>query len=115
MTINPQPIPSELSNGLPVSEEVVEEIAAPEPRAKDDDISDLFEGPKETDDDMATDDLVEVSEEDVMGGDEDMSDLVDVSNEDVMGKAPKQKNTSRQIRRTNRRYVASLSLGGMNL
>lgn len=118
MTINPQSIPPELARQPQPQppEEVVEEAPTiPAPEKPVDELAGLFEVPKATDHDIATDDLIEVSEEDVMGGDADMSDLVDVSNEDVMGKETKPKNKSRQIRRTNRRYIPPLSMGGMNL
>jgi hypothetical protein len=91
----------------------------------EDDMSDLFFVPKES-----TDDLVAVSEEDVMGEEteedledalevpeeeDDLSDILDVSEEDVMGEAPKKryKNTKRGRRAT--RYPQSpTSLGGVN-
>jgi len=47
-----------------------------------DELEDLFEVPQEEDNDMATDHLVDVDEE------EDLSDLTDVSREDVMGTPP---------------------------
>lgn len=48
-----------------------------------DDLSDLFEGPRETDNDMVIDHLVTVDEEDVFGeGGEDMSDILEVTAED---------------------------------
>jgi hypothetical protein len=47
--------------------------------ANGDDLSDLFEGPDDTDLDIQIDDLVDVDDEDIFGdGGEDMSDLTDV-------------------------------------
>jgi len=115
MTINPQPLPLELQSNYPapIEESGMEAVQAPiavtEGESEGDDMADLFEVPEETDNDMAVDDLVEPPDE------ESMDDLVSVSNEDIMGAAPKPKVKSQQFRRTNRRYVPPPSLGGMNL
>lgn len=112
MTINPQPLPPELqpqsqNENIPAREEAI--VEEPKAEQEGDDMSDLFEVPEETDNDMEVDDLVEPPDE------ESMDDLVSVSNEDIMGEAPKPKVKSQQFRRTNRRYVPPPSLGGMNL
>lgn len=66
-------------------ESVGSKIEAPSPPG--DDLSDLFEGPDmERDNDVYIKDLVTVEEEDVFGeGGEDMSDILEVTEEDVMG------------------------------
>ena len=53
-----------------------------------DELKDLFEVPQETDNDMAVDDLLSVTDGDVFGGSADMSDITGVSRTDVMGKPP---------------------------
>ena len=59
---------------------------SPTTEANGDDLSDMFKTPSMDDPDMQTSDLLEVTEEDVMGeGGEDMSDLIEVTEEDVMG------------------------------
>jgi len=105
MTINPVPVPFELS-GRPQpspSEEFIrvpiEETPIPVPEKPVDELADLFEVPEETDNDMETDDLV------APPGEETLDDLVSVSNEDIMGEAPKPKPKYRLIRRTNKRYI----------
>jgi len=68
-------------------EEAVEVVE--EPRVETnagDDMGDLFKAPSPDDEDMQTDDLTSVSEEDVFGdGGEDMSDILEVTSDDIMG------------------------------
>lgn len=103
-----------------------EAITIPEPEEelavggekREDELAGLFEAPKETDSDMETDDLLEVTEEDVFGeGGEDMSDLLDVKDEDIMGedfgKTKPQPKPVRKLRYTTRRYTPPTSLGGI--
>ena len=59
-----------------------------EPAPPEDDLSDLFEGPDmERDNDVYTKDLTTVTDEDVLGegGEEGLDDVLEVSEEDVMG------------------------------
>jgi len=90
----------------------------------------LFETPKSTDKDMRTDDLVSISEEDVMGGDPDLSDLTDVpdslisvdpsvtslSRDDATGSSgatrPRRPTRLPQYRRTQRRYPPQTGIIG---
>ncbi len=105
-------------------------VALPEvKKVKDNGLSDMFTTPKADDNDMATDHLTSVSDEDVFGGDPDMSDLTDVTEEEMMGGdvdmsdltqvsnadiigRPMKKN--RKIKRTIKRYNPQ-TLGGMNV
>lgn len=115
--IIPMPEPS------PESEEP-EEVAyqpvpEPEPKAEEKgELDDLFEVPQPEDNDMVTDHLVELDEED------DLSDLTSVSREDIMGEpypgvpsveeeVPIQR--LRRVKRTGRRYYPTPppSLGGL--
>ena len=70
---------------------------AGEPEEEKNDMSDLFEVPQETDNDMTVDHLFELDDED-----EDMSDLVTVDEEDLMGPAPKPKAKYRIVPRGRR-------------
>jgi len=103
--------------------------ASPEPK-KSTSWSRMFETPKSTDKDMRTDDLVSISEEDVMGGDPDMSDLTDVpdslisvdpsvtslSRDDITGSSgaarPRRPARLPQYRRTQRRYPPQTGIIG---
>lgn len=105
------------------------EIITPVPLPKDNGLSDMFTVPKSDDNDMATDHLTSVTDEDVFGGDSDMSDLTDVTeeemmggevdmsdltqvnNEDIIGR-PMKKN--RKVKRTVKRYVPPQGIGGMS-
>ena len=71
--------PAEATPPMP---EVVE---VPEPEEEPGELDDLFEVPQPEDNDMRTDIALDMDEEDIIGGDPDMSDLVDVSEEDIMG------------------------------
>lgn len=101
-------------------------ISPPEKEAieeeEEDGISDLFEGPKKEDmsDLVDTSDETEVSEEDVMGEEEegpelteeDEDDLFGVSEEDAMEELPRPPKP--KIRRTIKRYPSPpTTLGGM--
>lgn len=70
----------------------LEQVTAPQPEQPEesdrDDMADLFEVPEPEDHDMQYDDLLDVEDEDVFGGDSNLSDLTSVSREDVMGKKP---------------------------
>lgn len=82
---------------------------------KKNNLSDLFEVPQPEDNDMATDHLFELEEEDVYGGDPDMSDLLEVTNEDVMGRQPERK-VRYKLRPKGRRairYIPPTSIQGM--
>ena len=62
------------------------EATPPEPEVEEEDeLKDLFEVPQPEDNDMRTDIALDFDEEDIIGGDPDMSDLVDVPEEDIMG------------------------------
>ena len=81
--------------------------------ANGDDLSSLFEVPKSTDPDIDTRDLFELDlVDDVQGGD--LSDLVDVTEEDIMGEdwdKPKPPPKPRRViryQRTSRPYPTSL-------
>jgi hypothetical protein len=58
-------------------------LESPNEEANGDDLSDLFESPTVDDPEMRIDDLVSVDDDDLFGGDEDMSDLLEVDPEDV--------------------------------
>lgn len=106
-------------------EGVVEIVEEPEEllpvKTKKDELAYLFEVPHKEDNDMAFDDLVSITEEDVFGeGGEDMSDLTEVTNEDIMGAetmyTPSPKPTRRvirKIRRTSKPYQPPTSLQGI--
>lgn len=84
----------------PELEEVEEE--------KKDELADMFEVPQEDDNDMVTDHLVELDEED------DLSDLTAVSREDIMGTPPKPRvRVTRRGKRFIRREPPPTSLRGV--
>jgi len=89
--IEPMPEP------VVIPEEDITEMPAeaPEPEPKDE-LADMFEVPQPEDNDMVTDHLVELDEED------DLSDLTAVSREDIMGTPPKPKY---KIVRRGRRFL----------
>lgn len=77
-------------------------------------LDDLFAVPQPGDHDIRTDHLFRLDEED------DLSDLVDVSEEDVMGEEPElppqpRRRLMRRIKRPYKRYAPPTSLGGMNI
>lgn len=85
----------------------------PEPEEKDE-LADLFEVPQPEDNDMVTDHLTRIGEED------DMSDLVEVTEEDIMGEAPEEPEPPKprfrirpRGRRVIRREPPPTSLGGV--
>ncbi len=89
---------------------------SPTREANGDDLADLFKAPKPDDPDMQTDDLFEVSDEDVFGdGGEDMSDILDVSEEDIMGEPspPPRLRRVRRIVRIPRQYLPPTGLRGV--
>lgn len=75
-------------------------------------LADLFEVPQAEDNDIYADDLTEITDEDIMGGDNDMSDLTNVSRDDIMGISP-EKRRARRFKRTNRPYQPPNSLRGI--
>ncbi len=107
---------------VPAEEAEIEEKSATV-EANGDDLADLFKAPSMDDPEMQTEDLISVDlAEDVMGGD--LEDLVEVSDEDIMGPPeddfngapPKRKMVRRPMyRRTSRVYQPPTSLGGMQL
>ena len=108
--------PQEAPSRMVVPEQPEEEGGEEE---EEDGLQDLFEVTNE--DVMGSDnedlsDLTDVSEEDVMGSpDGDISDLVDVSHEDVMGNGPKPKPKYRIAPRgssTIRRFPPPPTMGG---
>lgn len=104
---------------VPVREEQVEAIP-PEERIEppppdeieekpEDELADLFEVPQPEDNDMVTDHLVELDEED------DLSDLTEVTREDIMGTPPVKRVPKRRLKRTGRHYPPPpTSIGGVN-
>jgi len=82
----------------------------PEAEKPKNDMSDLFEVPQEEDNDMYTDDLFELDEEDV-GDEESLADLTRVTEEDIMGAPPRSKRPERP-QRTQRPYTPPTSMGG---
>lgn len=98
------------------------EQAEEEKPKPDGDLNELFRAPSPEDSDMEVDDLCMVDEEDVFGdGGADMEDLVGVSNEDVMGydfqQQPKRRPVrivrSPRYRRTNKQYDNYPTMMGM--
>lgn len=63
-------------------------VEVPEAEEEPGELDDLFEVPQPEDNDMRTDIALDVSEEDIMGGDPDMSDLTDVPDEVFSGAPP---------------------------
>lgn len=99
------------------------EATPPEPEVEEekepDELADLFTVPQPEDNDMRTDIALGFDEEDIIGGDPDMSDLVDVPEEDIMGEAPAPeerpvaKKKKYKIVRPIRREPPPTSLGGI--
>ena len=118
MTINPVPLPRELSS-KPIERqvtepeqevEIVEEVAPEsvvEEAKHEDELADLFEVPEADDHDIYSDDLVEAP------GLEDLSDLTRVTREDVIGSRPKAKGKYRIVRRPARRFVPPGGMQGL--
>jgi len=74
-----------------------------------DELDDLFEVPQPEDNDMATDHLVDIDEE------EDLSDLTTVTDEDIMGSPPVVRKRKERPRRVGiRREPPPTSIGGVN-
>jgi len=97
--------PSITERGL---ERVADEFYGEEaPEKPKNDLSDLFEVPSETDNDMEVDDLFELDDYD------DLSDLTRVTDEDIMGSPPKPKPRKVVYRRTGRHYTPPTSIGGI--
>lgn len=98
---------------------VAGDIESPTREANGDDLADLFKAPRKDDPDIRTDDLTSVTDEDVFGdGGADMSDILEVSEAEVMGDdeeppAPKPVNRVVRYKRTNRRYIPPSSMGGV--
>lgn len=84
--------------GTPQPMPVVEEPT------KEDELAELLAVPQPDDNDIVTDHLVDISEEDIYGGDPDMSDLTDVTQEDLFGTPPAVEQARRRIKRTAKRY-----------
>lgn len=90
-------------------EEVVEE--QPEKTEHPEDV--MFEVPQEDDNDIRTDDLFEIDEEDLDPGDEgDLSDITRVTNDDLMG-GPLIRRSPRKPKRIIRRYNPPPTMGGL--
>ena len=103
-------IPMVNVNDAPL-EELPEEIPTTRKKHK---MADLFGVPHADDNDIYTDDLVTVTERDIMGGDPDMSDLTSVPDDWIMnGNRGKSKPTKR-FRRTTRNYPQPPAMGGMS-
>lgn len=98
----PQPIIIPPPVQMPQSEEYEEEPT--HPKLRKDELDYLFEVPQAEDNDIYTDDLVELPE------DENLDDLFSVSNDDIMGAPPRK----RKIRRTMKRYPPT-GMGGMRV
>lgn len=69
-------------------------------------LEDLFAVPEPEDNDIRTDDLLELDEEDIFGGPEDMSDILSVSREDVINGNDKPKPKLKLVR-TNKPYPSA--------
>ena len=99
------------------------EATPPEPEVEEeeeDELKDLFEVPQPEDNDMRTDIALDFDEEDIIGGDSNMSDLVDVPEEDIMGEPeseeaerPVVKKKKYRIVRPIRREPPPTSVGGI--
>lgn len=72
-----------------------------------DELADLFEVPQSEDNDMATDHLVDIDEE------EDLSDLTTVTNEDIMGSPPIVRKRKASPRKVALRHPPPTTLGGV--
>lgn len=110
--ITPIATPELSEEQVPVLEAVPETEApaeAPAPVEQDandmSDLTHLSEGDRDWQ--FGTSGLIEDEDED------DLSDLVDVSDEDIMGEAPKPKQSFRRVRRIVRRSTPPSSLSGM--
>ncbi len=114
----PVPAPADEAADDQVEEEEALETA-PVPREvkkeEGDDLHDLFEGPSPEDDDMRFDDLLAMDpDQDVMGGD--IGDLLDVSEEDIMGEKPlepRPRRLARAPKRSAHTYAPPTNLGGV--
>lgn len=73
----------------------------------EDELADLFEVPQPEDNDINCDDLLELDDEDVFGGPEDMSDLLSVSREDIINGNDKPRPKHRLVR-TNLPYPPTI-------
>lgn len=93
-------------------EEAIHPQSAPEPKLRVDDLAYMFEVPQPEDNDMYTEDLITVDEE------EDISDLINVGGSDLIGDSPypedkpKYRVTPRG-RRVVRPYPPPTAMGGM--
>lgn len=94
---------------LQITQQAPEEMPIQRKKNK---LADLFEVPQAEDNDIYADDLTEITDEDIMGGDNDMSDLTNVSRDDIMGISP-EKRRARRFKRTNRPYQPPNSLRGI--
>jgi len=86
----------------------------PPPEEEEDELAHLFETPQPDDNDMRTDDLFELPDEE----ENDISDLVDVSYEDMMGGEERpispRRRAIRKIRRVSGKYIPpSSSMGSI--
>lgn len=84
----------------------------PKPEPPKNELDDMFAVPEPEDNDMYTDDLFEVEEEDV-DLEDDLSDLTSVTDEDIMGAPPKPRPPVMRYRRTSKRYNPPTSMGGI--
>jgi len=84
-----------------------ETIPSAEVEEEKDELADLFEVPKSEDNDMTTDHLVDVDEE------EDLSDLTTVTEEDIIGSPPAVRKKKYRIARPTRQSPPPTTLGGV--
>lgn len=107
---------TEQDGGIVIADPTPPALSPVAPKPKDHGLGHLFDVPHDEDNDMFTDDLVELYEEDVFGGSSDMSDLTDVSKEDIMGKPVASRRRRKLMKRTNRPYIAPPppTMGGMS-
>lgn len=111
----PEPEPEPAAEPMPETPAPVFERAEPERETNEEALADLFDVPQPEDNDMRTDHLVELEEE------EDLSDLVDVNfGTDIVGDEepePQQKRfrISPRGRRFIRRQPPPTSLGGLRV
>jgi len=89
---------SNLSASSPIYQQLYQQ-----PVEKEDDLSDLFEVPQEEDNDIYTDDLLELDEE------EGVEDLLTVSQEDIMSGPRAKKKPTLKLVRTNKPYYPELT------
>lgn len=108
-----QPPEAELEQQAEAQEAASDEVIKSKPKNPN---ADLFEIPQPEDNDIYSDDLIDVEDEDVFGGNPDMSDLTNVSNEDLMGE-PKSSNKEKVYRYHRPRRIVQpsppTSFGGM--